>query len=404
MRRDLMLFKALIACACLALGGRFVPGVAPAGAQTAPDGADPTIQRYEKEAESVQDKIQERKAEVRAYDRKAETVLNRLNETERMLSRVRKKIGAIESERAALEARIAETEAASAALGNRTAESAGYVARRLTALYKLHWLGKLQFLAASDSLTDFIALKTGMEKILAYDETVLNRFSENKQKLQGLLEDLGRQKAEKSELEKEYAAQVRLMAAEKAKRAELLSAIRSKKSHAVAALNALKAASAELERKIASLRKKPAKTEKPENAPSKPFPKLKGLLNMPVKGNIKHFFGAYKDPVYDVSNFRSGIDIQAEKGASVTAVSGGQVIFSDWFKGYGNMIIIDHGDNYYTVYAHADQVFKSEGQWVKAGEVIATAGDAGALTGAGLHFEIRHHGKPIDPMKWLKKG
>ena len=68
------------------------------------------------------------------------------------------------------------------------------------------------------------------------------------------------------------------------------------------------------------------------------------------------------------------------------------------------MIIIDHGKNYYTVYAHLEETFKSKGDEVEAGEVIATVGDTGSLEGARLYFEVRHHGKPVDPLAWLKKG
>ncbi|MFP4387749.1 MAG: murein hydrolase activator EnvC family protein, partial [Desulfococcaceae bacterium] len=82
----------------------------------------------------------------------------------------------------------------------------------------------------------------------------------------------------------------------------------------------------------------------------------------------------------------------------------GEVIYAGWFKGYGNMIILDHGDHYYTLYAHAGELFKGEGDIVRSGEVIASAGHGGAMEGSGLHFEVRHHGKPLDPMEWLKTG
>lgn len=68
------------------------------------------------------------------------------------------------------------------------------------------------------------------------------------------------------------------------------------------------------------------------------------------------------------------------------------------------MIIIDHGNSYYTVYAHADNIYKKEGDRVKTGETIATVGDSGSMNGPGLHFEVRHHGKSLDPVKWLRKG
>lgn len=125
---------------------------------------------------------------------------------------------------------------------------------------------------------------------------------------------------------------------------------------------------------------------------------------MPVKGKIVYFFGPYKNNEFNVVNFRSGIVIQAERGEPIRAVFNGKVLYASWFKGYGNMIIIDHGDNYYTVYAHAEELFVSKGDMVENGEVIATVGDTGSLTGTNLHFEVRHHGKPIDPLKWIAKG
>lgn len=125
---------------------------------------------------------------------------------------------------------------------------------------------------------------------------------------------------------------------------------------------------------------------------------------MPVKGKIKYFFGPYKNSKFNVVNFRSGIVIQADRGEPIRAVFDGKILYASWFKGYGNMIIVDHGDNYYTVYAHAQELFASKGDIVEKGEVVATVGDTGSLIGPNLHFEVRHHGKPVDPLKWIKKG
>jgi septal ring factor EnvC (AmiA/AmiB activator) len=101
-------------------------------------------------------------------------------------------------------------------------------------------------------------------------------------------------------------------------------------------------------------------------------------------------------------NFRSGIDIKSERGEPVQAVFAGKVLFADWFKGYGNMLIIDHGNSYCTLYANVEELFKQKGDAVESGEVIATVGDSGSLSGPGLYFEVRHHGKPEDPQLWLK--
>jgi murein hydrolase activator len=209
------------------------------------------------------------------------------------------------------------------------------------------------------------------------------------------------------------------MSQERSTRNRLLQEIRSQKTLELAAIDAMTQSAAELDQKIKALSTtiappdpepapKPApaeKTQQPDkNTANTIFSKQKGLLIMPVSGKIVASFGQYKHPQYQVINFRSGIDIQVDKGAPVQAVFRGKVLFSDWFKGYGNMIIIDHGDNYYTVYAHLEETFKSKGDGVDAGEVIATTGDSGSMTGNKLYFEVRHRGKPLDPLQWLKKG
>ena len=125
---------------------------------------------------------------------------------------------------------------------------------------------------------------------------------------------------------------------------------------------------------------------------------------MPVTGKIVSLFGPFENPEFGVRNFRSGIVIATEAGTPVRSVGSGEVIYAGWFKGYGHMLIIDHGDHYYTLYAHAGELLKEKGDAVGSGEVIARTGDGGGLQGPGLHFEVRHHGKPLDPMEWLETG
>lgn len=125
---------------------------------------------------------------------------------------------------------------------------------------------------------------------------------------------------------------------------------------------------------------------------------------MPVNGKIISFFGQYINDKLNVVNFRSGIEIKADRGEPIRAIFDGRVLYADWFKGYGNMIIIDHGKNYYSVYAHAEELFTSKGDTVEMDEVVATVGDSGSMVGPALHFEVRHHGKPVDPLEWIKEG
>jgi septal ring factor EnvC (AmiA/AmiB activator) len=194
------------------------------------------------------------------------------------------------------------------------------------------------------------------------------------------------------------------LARKKAARGALLAEVRGRKRLALAAVDSLRKSAAELEGKIERLQRRELR-EKTETPPSSgKFAALKGLLKMPVEGRIISTFGRYRNEEFNVVNFQSGIDIKAGKGTPIRAVREGRVLFSDWFKGYGNLLIVDHGESYYTLYAHADDVYKREGDPVRTGEAIGTVGDTGSLKGPMLHFEIRHHGTPVDPLKWLENG
>jgi septal ring factor EnvC (AmiA/AmiB activator) len=219
-----------------------------------------------------------------------------------------------------------------------------------------------------------------------------------------MLTSLEAHKVLKSARAAEYQKQTGLMSQERSTRTRLLEDIRKQRALELAAIDALTQAAGELEHKIKFLATEKTEVGPDKNASQFSFSAHKGLLIMPVNGKIINLFGPYKNPKYNINNFRSGIDIKAEHGEPIRSVFKGKVIYSNWFKGYGNMIIIDHGNSYYTVYAHMEETFKSKGDPVDAGEVIATVGDTGSMTGAKLYFEVRHHGKPVNPLKWLKKG
>lgn len=130
-----------------------------------------------------------------------------------------------------------------------------------------------------------------------------------------------------------------------------------------------------------------------------PFHKQRGHLFWPVKGKVLQTFGSKRAP-----GRWDGLVIEAREGVPVRAVSRGRVAFSDWLRGYGLLTIIDHGNGYMTLYAFNQSLNKSVGDWVNAGDVIASVGDSGGRPQTGLYFEVRKKGKPVNPLKWLRKA
>lgn len=133
---------------------------------------------------------------------------------------------------------------------------------------------------------------------------------------------------------------------------------------------------------------------------SLPFAKLRGKLQWPAAGNIRNLFGAERTAGRLNWN---GIVINAPQGRDVHAVARGRVAYAEWLRGYGLLLIIDHGDGYMSLYGHNQSLFKETGDWVEAGEVIASIGNSGGQQHSGLYFEIRHNGSPTNPGKWCRK-
>ena len=128
-----------------------------------------------------------------------------------------------------------------------------------------------------------------------------------------------------------------------------------------------------------------------------PFASRKGKLPWPVKGRFLARFGQSKS--YGDLKW-NGVLLSADFGTPVRVISHGQIAFSDWLQGFGFIIIVDHGDGYMSLYAHNESLLKQAGEWVVAGETIATAGDSGGQPQSGVYFEIRSRGKPVDPARW----
>ena len=131
---------------------------------------------------------------------------------------------------------------------------------------------------------------------------------------------------------------------------------------------------------------------------SSPFESLRGRLALPVKGRVSNKFGARRP---DGTTLWKGWFVRVPAGQEVRAVAAGQVIFADWLRGFGNLLIIDHGKGYMSLYGNNETLYKQVGDTLRGGDVIAAAGNSGGNEDSGLYFELRHEGKPLDPAKWV---
>lgn len=134
-----------------------------------------------------------------------------------------------------------------------------------------------------------------------------------------------------------------------------------------------------------------------QEGPGKPFAQLKGKLPWPVRGKIIQKFAG------TAQSHRGGVLIGAREGSNVHAVTRGRVVYADWLRGYGLLTIIDHGQGYMTLYGFNQSLYKSKGDWVEAGDVIAAVGQSGGRSQSALYFAIRKKRKAVNPVQWCRK-
>jgi septal ring factor EnvC (AmiA/AmiB activator) len=188
---------------------------------------------------------------------------------------------------------------------------------------------------------------------------------------------------------------------EKRKKDRLLASIRNEKTTYERTLRELEDSAATLKGLIKKLDEQRAARREPETTAG--FSLQRGHLDWPTNGRVVTFFGRQKHPKFDAYVHRKGIEIQAGQGSPIRSVYGGSVVYADWFRGYGLLVIIDHGKNYFSLYAHAARLLVSAGDRVAGRQVIGEIGDTGLTSDNSLYFEIRRGADPLDPLTWLKR-
>ena len=330
--------------------------------------------------------------------REERVVIQDLDRFNRALADARAKERTLKRQLAAVEKKVASALAERAKVASDIRTARRRLMDRLVAYYKLNQMGEMNTFASSGSFHDMVVKKRALTRILGDDAHLLSRYSalldekdvlelklsSDRTALAGVVSDHGKVL---TEVEKKYR-----------QRSAALKTVRKEKVLSLAALAEMKDSEKALAAKVASL----IKARKAQAAKNR-FEQYKGLLKYPVDGKIVKRFGRHKDPRMNITTFENGIDIRTQRGEPVYAVTSGEVLFADWLQGYGNLVIVNHGGNWYSLYAHTDEMFKKRGDRVDAREVIATVGDSNLSGQPDLHFEIRHHGKPLNPGPWFKK-
>jgi septal ring factor EnvC (AmiA/AmiB activator) len=358
---------------------------------------------------------EERKKAAEAKKREA-GLLSELEVIDRRLTHTRKQVAALDGRIKKAQSDIAELRADIDRLGRRRLGQEDVLERRLRALYKIEAQGGLlPLLLAQDDpvaravqLRHLAALATVDARLIREYRVTSEGLAERKNRLEARQADL---KALRAEVDEERADADR----EVAKRQALLARVKDERAYHERMVGELSEATRRLEAFIRDLQDKQRRAAAKAPAPTRPrstppaeaptgtgFAALRGRLAWPASGRVVGEYGAQVHPRFGTKTFRNGIEIDVAEGAAIAAVAGGHILYTGWFRGYGNLIIVDHGGEYYTLYAHVADIRVTEGDEVRQGQIIGTVGDTGSLSGPRLYFEVRHSGKPQDPSQWLR--
>ncbi|RJQ54014.1 MAG: hypothetical protein C4526_05550 [Nitrospiraceae bacterium] len=318
---------------------------------------------------SINETIGRKEKELRSYDRKTSHTKSEVYRLER------------------------EIEALSANLDGRKQ----YLKEYVNFLYKQQH-GDAAF--ALTSSTDFqdLAMKSKYISLLAnYEGRVIQKYMNDVQEinlrrkdLDTMLEELEAQKAEAQE--KKKALQTDL-----SKKDELLSGIKEKQMAYEKNVRELEASSQKIQGMVTSAGKKNI----PEAITGSGFVSLKGQLPWPVRGKVLIPYGPYKDPVFNISTFKNGLEIEAGPDDVPKAVAGGRAVYSGELEGYGKILIIDHGNGYNTLYGNLSGISLQKNDLLIQGTDLGKIARSKILNTPALYFEIRYNGKPVDPAEWL---
>lgn len=356
-----------------------------------------------KDLSGLKKKIQDEKQQVKAIQRKESSVISQLNILDRNLSKKEKELKALNNRLEVVARRMQKANEDILQLNRAIASQQTFLEGRLVALYKFQDAGMPQVLFSSRSYEDFLSSHRYLTSILVQDRQLIEDYQKRQSLVESYREQLQGDERELQGLKKKAEKKKAEIQVDRSGKARLLDSFRDKKRVHMAALKELETASVQLQALIDRLEKEIRAKAREEIfvSPGKGFGMLRGKLTFPVEGPILSTFGKNENPKFHTFTVQKGVEIEAPTGTEVRAVHEGRVLYSDWFKGYGKILIIDHGEGYYTLSGHASVLLKKVGEEVRAGEAVALVGETGSLKGPCLYFEIRHRGKPLDPLEWL---
>lgn len=351
----------------------------------------------ERELATVRAEIGRIAAALESKSRKRRALNGELEAAEAELSRARERVAVTANDIKATEARLAEVTQAAQQRARELSAERDYLAGQLRAAYVNGRSERLRLILNQEDPAEVGRRTTYYRYLNTVRQDNISRVNGELAELATLRERILGVRAELTALSERRQRELATTESRVAERAELLDKLNEQIAAEGGSMAELQAREADLEKLIAELNSilsdYPISTERP-------FADLRGNLTWPVAGRLLNDFGQPRDG----SELRwNGVLLGAERGAEVRAIYHGRVAFSEWLPRLGLLVVLDHGDGYLSLYGHNDALVRSVGDWVGAGDVIATVGDSGGQPQPALYIELRQGRKALNPNRWITR-
>jgi len=358
-----------------------------------------TVQERQAELERLRARIAELQGQLNVDRGRYDSLTTELRRIERRIGQIGRSINKLKGQLKEQEGKLAKLQQRRGELQASIGEQRRYLAGQIRAAYAMGRQEYFKILlnqedpsAVGRTLTYYDYLnKARSERIARLNTTV--------EELEQVRQELNREGERLRELRRQREDERAQMEASRQEREGVVTSLKQEIQGKDQQLNGLMADEQELKSLLKAL------TEALEDIPAapgnhQPFAKLKGKLKWPTSGSR---IIAYGEP-RNLGKLRwQGVVIAGKEGQEVKAVSHGRVAFADWLRGFGLLLIIDHGDGYMSLYGHNQSLFREVGDWVEKGDTIAAVGNSGGIDRNALYFEIRKDGKPTDPVRWCRR-
>ena len=363
-------------------------------------GQESVISDVEKRIEQINRQISQLKSRLQEEEKRESSLLSSLEKIRLNKRVLQNQIESLNLRRTLVNRQLAELRAKVEEARKTLEKEKEAVEKTLVTLYRFGRLDFMHFFLRASNLETFLRESKNLTFLAQYQGEAINSYLKSIEQMQLLEKELREKMAEdESLLQQARTSQTRL-AEEESKTQKLLAEIKKNKSIYQQMVAELQESSEQLQQLLKRLQSQEISLP----SPFIPLYEKKGQLPWPVTGRVITRFGKEKHPRFNTVTVNNGVEIAPSgQDKNVRAVHGGRVVFADYFQGYGNLIIVDHGLSYYTLYGHCASFLVKTCDLVKAGQPIALVGDSDSLKGECLYFEIRHKTRPVDPLQWLKR-